>query len=215
MKVTEVKFTRRYNVGQYEHEEYLVAANLDEGEVASDVLSKLKAEVQAAYAGEQSASEMEDAGQEEEETSEEEKPVKASKKSKVSPTTTPGEESEEEDSGEEEADQEIEDSGDDGETEEEEVETEEVDEVEEEEEKPKAKRGPRTKSKAAKYDRSNETHKKLFAEMLAKMQPKWSKEPRLREAAKKASAKLEGKEFLDKEGELLNDFVTALRKMMK
>lgn len=212
MKVTEVKFTRRYNVGQYEHEEYLVAANLDDGEVASEVLASLKAEVQAAYAGEQSASKMEDAGQEEEETSEEEKPVKTSKKSKASRTTTRGEESEEEDTSIPEEEEETEDG------EEETVDAEDTEEAveEEEEEKPaKAKKTKERKTKAAAYDRSNETHKKLFAEILSKINPKWSKEPRLREAAKKASAKLEGKEFLDKSGEMIDGFVLALRKMMK
>jgi hypothetical protein len=50
MRITQARFTRRYNVGQYEHEEYELTAVIEENDKGADVLSKLKDEVAEAYA---------------------------------------------------------------------------------------------------------------------------------------------------------------------
>ena len=52
MKVTEAKFTRRFNTGDYEHEEYTLTAQVEGKESGAEVLSALKAEVNDAFIGE-------------------------------------------------------------------------------------------------------------------------------------------------------------------
>lgn len=52
MKITQARFTRRYNVGQYEHEEYELSSAVEDGDKAGDVLKKLKEEVASAYSAE-------------------------------------------------------------------------------------------------------------------------------------------------------------------
>ena len=94
MRVSEVKFTKRYNVGNYEHEEYSLAAVLEEDENHVEAMAQLKADVIAAYTEENSqvkkatrkAAEVEDTEEEEteeveqEETAEDEEvPAKAAK----------------------------------------------------------------------------------------------------------------------------------------
>jgi len=54
MRVSEVKFTKRYNVGNYEHEEYSLNAVLEEDENHVEAMSQLKADVIAAYTEEKS-----------------------------------------------------------------------------------------------------------------------------------------------------------------
>ena len=71
MKVTEAKFTRRYNVGQYEHEEFTVTAMLDDKHDVVETITVLKSDVEAAHKGEGSGSLSEERGQDEDETNEE------------------------------------------------------------------------------------------------------------------------------------------------
>lgn len=49
MKVTDVRFVRRFNVGQYEHEEYEIRAAVDEGDDPTKVLEQLKKHVAEAF----------------------------------------------------------------------------------------------------------------------------------------------------------------------
>lgn len=55
MTPTNVTYTRRYNVAQYEHEEYTVTAALEKGDSVVSVIGILKADVAAAHAGEGAA----------------------------------------------------------------------------------------------------------------------------------------------------------------
>lgn len=220
MKVTEVKFTRRYNVGQYEHEEYTVTAQLDDDSVV-DALSELKSDVQKAYAGEAS-----EPGQDTDEETGTSKRGKKGKKSKQQSTTAPSEDDTEaedeetEDAGGEETEEDSE------ETEESESEDSDDEESEEEtEEEPPAKKGRSNagakvskgksfKKKPQAYQRSNETHKDIFSGVLKKVAPNWKKSFESKAHAKKVSQKLEGKEFLDESGKVLASFEAEAKKAM-
>jgi hypothetical protein len=223
MKVTEAKFTRRYNVGQYEHEEFTVTAMLDDKDDVVETLAVLKSDVEAAHKGEASADSSREPGREEPETSEETKPAKAGKKSSKSDTTTRGKgskatttetESETQDETSDEEDGEDQEAGDDGE--EETIDDEEGNE--EEEEKPKKTQSPGKKSlkkKGSPYSRSNETHKSLLAKEFRKHYPDWKENAKREAKAKKFSRDSDGKEFLDGEGNILPEFVKALKAALK
>ncbi len=187
----ELKFTRRYTTDvAYEYEEYTVAAQIDEDDDVVATLNKIKADVELAHS---EAAPLVEAGPDEEETVEETPPVKASKKSKAKPTTAPIKE--EEDAEEEETVDE--DSG----------------EEEEEEEKPVAKK--KFKKSGSVYQRTNEIHKKLVAEQLFKIAPKWKSSDASKAKAMKLSKALEGEDFLDADGAVVPSFIAALKKGMK
>ena len=233
MRVTEAKYTRRYNTGNYEHEEFSLTAVVSEDENHVEVLAQLKSDIQNAYAGEAGPSVTEDAGTEMDETpEEEEKPAKRSKKSKRSRTTTLEDESDteeeigpeiEDETPEEEIENEIED-----ETPEEEIENEIEDESPEEEEfeaeeEPEPAPAKKTRSKSGAkgfkkkpqvYQRSNETHKDIFGTVLRKVAPNWKKSFESKAHAKKVSQKMEGVEFLDEDGKVLASFEADVKKQM-
>lgn len=195
MKVSEARFQKRYNVAQYEHEEYSLTAVVDEDESAVEVLAQLKADIQEAYDGAASGNA--------EPEPEEEKPKKKKSKAKA-------EESEDEESAE---DQETDEATEEEESEE--TESEETEETEgEEDEKPvKAKKGFKKKPQA--YQRSNETHKDIFTSRVLKaVAPDWKKTTESKAKAKKVSMKLEGEDFLDESGEVLASFKAAAKKLM-
>lgn len=175
MKVTEVKYTKRVNTGNYEHEEFGAAAVLDEEDNVLEVFQQLKADVAAAYSGEAVAggTKKKPKKKEEEETEEEE----------VEETST-DEESEEE-------------------SEEETV---------EEEEKPKSKK--KFKKTPQKYQRDNDAHKDIFGGLLKAVAPDWKKSDEGKAKAKKASMKMEGKEFLNEDGEVLPAFKAEVKKLL-
>lgn len=243
MKVTEAKFTRRYNVAQYEHEEYTLTAVVEDEETGVEVLSLLKAEVEAA-AGEESAT------------------GKAGKKKKPKKGKSSTEESSEEETGEDDTEtedsetdstseeDETEEETEDDSTEEEESEEDEADEgeeseedeSEEEEEKKPAKKAskkspakksagttsggssqPKSKGKDGKknfkkkpqaYVRANEAHKDIFSTVLKTVAPKWKSSFESKALAKKVSQQLEGKEFLDEDGKVLSSFKELVKKKM-
>lgn len=219
MKVSEAKYTRRYTTDvQYEYEEFTVTAVVEDDDNAREVLSQLKADVEAVHAGESSTGSTEDAGQDQEETEEETKPEKKGKKSKRKPTTIPEEESEEEDSEDTEEETEEDSEGD--------TEEEADEEAEDEEEKKPAKKPAGKSSKksspgkkgarktGAVYSRSNEIHKKLFSEQLGKIAPNWKSSEKSKAKAKKLSQDLQGKEFMDADGKIVSSFIIAMRKGM-
>lgn len=224
MKVTEARFTRRYNVGQYEHEEYTVIAQLEEDDSIVDALVELKSDVQKAYAGEASASSG--AGTEDADTEDENKPAKRSKKSSKSRTTTRSEDEEadenEDEDGGDETDTDSEEETDEDESED----SEESEDESEEEDAPAKKPAKKTPSKdGAKgskkfkkkpqvYQRANETHKDIFSATLKKVAPNWKKSFEAKAHAKKVSQKLEGKEFLDENGKVLPSFEAEVKKAM-
>ena len=223
MKVTEAKFTRRYNVGQYEHEEFTVTAMLDDKDDVVETLTMLKYDVESAHTGEGSSTSSAERGQDEEETSEETKPAKAGKKSSKSDTTTRGKgskatttetENETQDETSDEDDGEDQEAGDDGE--EETIDDEEGNE--EEEEKPKKTQSPGKKplkKKGSPYSRSNETHKSLLAKEFRKHFPDWKENAKREAKAKKFSRDSDGKDFLDGEGNIIPEFVKALKAALK
>ncbi len=201
MKVVEVKYTKRFNLGNYEHEEIsLTAAVEDDGDmnIVEEILG-LKTMAESAHSGatkgaDEEQAPLEDAGPEEEETPEEKPKAKPAKKSKPAPTTAPSKEVEEDGTDEETVDE-------DG-----------TDE-EEEEEKPAPKK--KFKKSGTVYQRSNETHKKIFADHLTNLIPKWKASEASKAKAKKLSLELDGKDFLDADGKGVPSFIAALKKGMK
>lgn len=185
MKVSEAKFTRRYNVAQYEHEEYSLSAVVEDNETGVEVLQQLKAEVEAAKSGNavQAA----------------EPAAKKNKKPKPASTTKESDESE---NGE--SDTAADPSDTDSDTD---------DDADDVEETPAEKR-KKFKKKPQVYQRSNDAHKELFSGVLKAVAPDWKKSPESKAKAKSVSQKLEGQEFLDESGEILPDFKAQVKKHM-
>lgn len=194
MRISEAKFTRRYNVGQYEHEEYSLVAVLEDGTTSAvAALAKLKADVAAAYGGETGAE------IEAEVVAEQEDPKLKKKKAKKSePEESVSEESSEEETGDEDMAEE------DSATEEESA---------EEDDAPKAAK--KFKKKAQTYSRENETHKEIFSDVLKAVAPDWKKTPESKARGKTVSATMEGEDFLDADGEVLAGFKAAVKKLMR
>lgn len=81
MEVVEIKYGRKFNIGNYESEEIVLTAVLAEGEDAQEHLVKLKELVLASHAGTVVPKEVEDALEVIEEVVEEEEEIKAPKAS--------------------------------------------------------------------------------------------------------------------------------------
>lgn len=94
-----------------------------------------------------------------------------------------------------------------------------VDEDEPEKEETKPAPAPKVKKtfkpKATAYDRANEVHKSLFSQSLAQVAPKWKSTDAGKAKAKKLSVDLEGTDYLDDNGDVLESFITAMKKGMK
>ena len=219
MKVTELKYVRRFNLGDYEHEEFAVTAQVEDGENHVGLLIGLKADVAAAHAGEASAASSQSMPSGDLGAQTEEKPAakgkkKSSKKSKTKDTTTPSDESEEENSETSNAQSDDEEMSNEDETSDE-SESDENEEEEQNEEKKPAKKAAgkkKFKSKAAAYDRANEIHKKLFSEQVKAIDPKWNSSEAKKKRVQETSRKMHGEEMLDGEGKVLNSFYGALKK---
>lgn len=67
------------------------------------------------------------------------------------------------------------------------------------------------KSRATTYTRTTELHKKLLSELLDSAHPTWRANPT---KAKEASLKMEGMPFLDDSGKILDSFKEELKKEM-
>ena len=179
MAINEVRFTKRYNCGNYEHEEYTVGAAVGDDENAMTVMTGIKEFVRGAHAYVPGHSDtvVESAPVP---VAVEEKVVKT-KKTKAAPAPVVVEE-EQLELPQEAAP----------------VVEEEVVEVKEE---PKAKAV--RKAKASPYTRGNDVHKKLLGEFLDTAYPGW------RDNAAKAvevSKLMVGKDFLDAEGTVVDSF---------
>lgn len=195
-----ITYTRRFKTGEYEFEEFTQSATVENSE-SEEMLKAMKEEVLAAAGVSPEVPEQE----------EEEAPVKNGKK-KSKPVEE--EEPEEDNDDESESDEEPEDSDD-----------EESDEdSEEEEEKPSKKKskdesekspGKKFKKKPQNYSRSSEQHKSLFSNVLREVAPDWKKSEKSKKAGKIASQKMEGKEFLDETGEVVDSFKAEVKKLMK
>lgn len=184
MQVTEVKFNRRYKVAEYEHEDYTLTAILEKGDKPVAAMASLKADVALAFGGMAEESAPEPV---------EEKPAKE-KKAKKAPEPE-----------EEEIDPEAEEMGEDSEEEE-------IEEEVEEEKPAKAKKA--SKKKAQTYSRSSEQHKEILSTVLKAVAPDWKKTEEGKANAKKTSMEMEGEEFLDENGEVLESFKSQVKKMM-
>lgn len=88
--------------------------------------------------------------------------------------------------------------------------------VEEKKEEVKADTAPAAKKSRlnSAYNRTNELHKKVVGEILTKNFPGWDKPDRISKA-KVASETLNGKDFLDGEGLVLQSFTDELKELMK
>lgn len=191
MKITEIKYTKKFNNGNYESEEYGVTAVLSDNDTETTVslFQILKQEVHSAYTytGEET---------QEPEPMTEEEVVEELEETPIEDEPTVEETPEE---VEEEAEEEAE--------EEEEL----VSEKEVKAKKPKKK----FKKKPQVYQRSNETHKEMFSIVLKGVAPNWKDNPKTKAKAKDCSVKMEGKEFLDENGKVLKEFVAEVKKLMK
>jgi hypothetical protein len=76
---------------------------------------------------------------------------------------------------------------------------------------PKEKKPKKLKIKLTPYDRNLEIHKKLFQSLLTELDPDWKKDP---SKAKSISQTLEGVEFLDESGEIVESFRNKLVEAM-
>lgn len=249
-KIVEVKYGKKFNLGNYESEEISVVAVPEENESVSDLVETLKAEVHAAQAGvktfkseplKTSASEKVEKGN----TAGVKKP---DKKPKAVKPTEPEEETEEiadVDTDNIETEEEV------VVVDEDDIETGEEEEVvvdEEEEVVPAPKTSPKTSSKPSAttktsvkpgqkttpststtttktedkkklrvkettYSRVDETHKMLVGEILDENFPNWR--VKLKAVTIQASKDMQGKEFLDKNGNVLNSFKDQLIKKIK
>ena len=86
-----------------------------------------------------------------------------------------------------------------------------VDKASKEVKEPKEKKTKKLKIKLTPYDRNLEIHKKLFQSLLSEINPDWKKDP---SKAKSVSQTLEGVEFLDESGEIVESFKNKLVEAM-
>jgi len=226
--ITEAKLTKRYNTGDYEYEEHTLVAAVDDKESGSVVLVEMKKQINEAFVGAVGVK------QEEEEASEEPK-AKKGKKSNVKgkPSVTNDEDKSFGDPAEEVAGDEVEsveddeatdnedgdasdNSSEDAEGSEEDSGSEDEGDDEEEEAKPVKANAAKVsrKAKPQAYDREVEQHKRIFSSVLRSVAPEWNKTEGSKVLAKKASVAMGGKPFLDADGEVLESFVSEVKKLM-
>lgn len=88
------------------------------------------------------------------------------------------------------------------------VETPKVEEVKVEEVKVEVKAEPKVKVKAKEisYDRGSDLHKKHVGKLLDSLYSDWRKDVKKLEAAKKVSIAMEGRNFMDASGEIVDSF---------
>lgn len=187
----EVRYQKRFNLGNYEHEEITVAMSIDETCNVAETIENLKKLVHDAAKGVEEAVEQ---------VSIADKNKDIDKKKKKPAKPEPEEDESEED-----------DAGESDDEDDEEVEETESEDDSDEEDAP-AKAGKKTRSKAQNYSRSNEIHKKLFSETLKNFYPNIFKDEDGKKKAKAASMSLDGTPFLDADGEVMDEFIGALRK---
>lgn len=208
MKVSEVKYNRKFNNGNYEAEEFGITMVLDEDETASDAFKQCQEEVKAARSDDNNGGKTNEPA----ETTQNRRTGKsANKKGKGSQGDDDGSgkiEGEEEET-ETETEKGEDDEGDDK-----------VPENEEEEQDPPPGKkstpsGKKFNKKPQAYSRENKAHKDIFASILREVAPKWKDTPKSTAKGRKASTDLEGEDFLDAEGEVLPSFRLSVKKAMK
>lgn len=221
-KIIEAIFTRRYNTGDFNYEEHTLTAQVEDGETGTEVLVSLKAEVNAAYTGD-IAEVTETKPAKVGKTKKEEK-----KNGKSKASSTDDEDASDEDSADEDASSDGEGDSDD-EAADAETDSDDDDSSDDSEEDDDAKEAPAKKGKTAasssgtkkgfkkkpqNYNRALEEHKDIFSTVLRSVAPDWKKSPESKAKAKKTSEKMEGVEFLDESGEVLESFKSQVKKLM-
>lgn len=202
MKVKTITISRRLPTEQYGYVDVQATAELTASEDTAESIQELRSIVELGLGiGAGAESEAEETEEQEEEKPTKKTAKKASKK--VEEETEEEEESEDEESDEEE-------------------ESEEETEEEEEEEKPAKKAAKKTTASPGKkrkmgatYDREDAVHKTLIGEMLNANFPNWTKKGDLKAKAKSISVKMDGKEFQDAEGDILESFSKEFIRQMK
>lgn len=214
----EVKYTFRRNRADYESEELSLLAEIPEGADIDQSIEAVKAKVMANVSKYRVNEEEDEA---------------PSKKSSSKKNKAAKEEEEDEDETEEEEEDEEEESEDDSDGDEDSEEEEEDEDEEEEEVKPKKGKSAKSKSatsskgkskqakgaagatsaskkkrkgKVTPYDREKDLHKDMVSILLDGAFPKWEKKEKLVKKAKNASKKMDGADFLDSEGNILDSF---------
>lgn len=208
MKATEVKYLKRFNLGDYQHEEFGVTVAINNDIDPVDAMKLCQDWVAQAQSGQEMPLATQDPKAESLPEKKSKKPkseiAPGVKKPKSAPKAEKEEEEDEEDKEEsiEEGYAEEDENDDEGEGEEE--------DSKEVEKKPKARAG---KSKSASYDRTNDLHKNLVGKMLTHYNPDWR--TKLKETAILASKKMQGKEFLNATGSIIKTFEDDFMKLMK
>lgn len=221
--INEAKLTKRYNTGDYEFEEYSLGAIVDDRETGVQVLKELKLQINEAFSGSAAVQEeqIETKSSKKADKKEEKKNGKPSKGSDAKDDSNDDEDSSDEDSSSDDKgseddeasdsknDDDSDDSSNDGIT---------SSDAEEEEPKPKSKAeksGKKFKKKAQTYNRGIEQHKEIFSKLLGSINPSWKQSDKTKALAKSASSDMEGKEFLDENGEVVATFKVAVSKIFK
>lgn len=224
MKINEVKYMKRANLGNYEHEEITIGAAVEEGETVGEVLTLLKSKVEAALAGKLEPVEAIPTTGKAQSSSPTATDTAKTKGKKGKPAPAPEPEAEAEtveddslvdDENADDAEGIIDD-----------------EELTEEDPTPEpapapakkvaAKPAPAAAKTAAKaapkakkmtpYDRANQLHKKLFVELLNVQHPGWKTKAPAK--AKDVSVSLSGTDFLDAEGSVVDSFKAATKAAM-
>ena len=232
--VTEAKYTKRYNTGEFEFEELTLGAVVDEKDSGADVLKELKKQIHEAFTGEAAAEEPKPSAKKADKK--EEKKNGKAKPDSSNDEDADDESSEEEtsgDDGESDQDDETTDSedGNDSDDSSDESESDDSEDGEEDdgEEDSKSSKSGSSKSgkssteKAGKkkfvkkpqaYDRGIEQHKEIFSKLVGSVAPDWKKSDASKALAKKTSEALEGTPFLDENGEVVAEFKAEVKKRM-
>lgn len=219
MKITGIRYVKKFNIGNYESEQYGISAIIEEDNTKkiSALFKELKQEVAAAHGGEKVEQDVTEVT-----TTSEPKPKKG--KDPKREDSPPAAEKEEEIEGEEEAPDprkesvEIEEEDKEGNGSDEEEVVEKNSKKLKEKSKPSTdgaeKAGKKFKKQTLGYQRVNETHKEIFSGLLKEVCPDWKKSEASKIKAKAVSQKMEGAEFLDEQGNVLESFKHSVKKQM-
>lgn len=193
MKISEVKYAKKFNLGNFESEEYSIVVVPGAKETPQEAFEACKLAVAEAYGGATNPTARDVEEVEVEEVVEEVV--------------------EEDDT--EVVEEEVEDEGND-ESEEEETEKKPSKKSASPTAGAKAGKvaGKTFKPKPQNYSRANETHKEIFSNLLKSVAPDWKKSFESKELAKSTSKKMDGTAFLDADGEVIAEFKSKVKKMM-
>jgi len=224
MKISEAKYTRRFNLGDYEHEEYSLSAAVDEDTYsAKEVFSDLKSTILEAHTGDSKPE------KEKEEKNGKSKSSSSKENGKNGKAAGKGAKGSDDEGSEDNEESDAETSDDDNDPPESDEAEDAGDEAEDEEQETKPVKGKSSKGKSGAkdegkktfkkkpqtYNRSIEQHKEIFGGVVRSINPKWKDNDVTKKKVKKASESLEGEDFLDENGEVIEDFKAKVKKLIK